>query len=118
MINFYTWLNEISATSSKYELPSYSSRGSSKLNPDAEKFNIIPVEISFDAYNLLIGHCDKSNCQSILDRRGNGQESTVFVSNEELYDLKKLIINIINSSNNSFDSKVAKETLEKLNSGF
>lgn len=103
MITFCEFLNEIAvnpdATGISYS--SSSNRRSSKIMPDEGKFNIIPLKISREMYDLLGRHLTPRYglVAGVLDRRGDSPSPVlVKVSNQEMESLKDLAEEIIKKS--------------------
>lgn len=103
MITFGDFLNEI-AVNPDFELPSDSSvslRGSSKILPKQDDFNIIPVRIGYDTYNVFRRYVGPryQPAERLLDRRGDSVSwVTVKASNEEIANLIELARHIIANS--------------------
>jgi hypothetical protein len=119
MINFYAWLNEISSVDSQFSSPSYTSRKASKLSPDFNKFNVIPVDLGYDTYVVFKKYCSKDpkfrDSNNLLDRRGAREDlKTVLASNGEIFNLKELANYIITYSNNTEEFEVANNTLKTI----
>lgn len=117
MISFYEWLNEFTASAVDI-ISSKIPRKNSKVTVDSSKFNIIPLKIGYDTYNIFKRYSENkkfAECNSLLDRRGNSVDwETVFSSNEELANLKELANFIINNSKNTNEVRVANSTLDQI----
>lgn len=103
MITFGEFINEI-AVNPDFELPSDSSvslRGGSKILPKQEDFNIIPVRIGYDTYNVFKRYISPryQPAERLLDRRGDSVSwVTVKASNEEVANMIELAHHIIANS--------------------
>jgi hypothetical protein len=95
MITFNEFLNEIAANPN-FDLPQASfspQRTSSKIVPTEDKFNIIPIRLGYDTYNVFNRYIDPRYMlvKKLLDRRGDSVDwVTVMASNQEIENLKTL----------------------------
>lgn len=117
MINFYDWLNEIDALNLDIN-PSYSSgRNTSKIKVDFNKFNIIPIQLQQDEYDIFKKYSKENSkfrlCDQLLNRRSNSTGS-ILASNEEVANLKELAEYIIKNSENSDEINIADLSLSKI----
>lgn len=100
MITFCEFLTEIAVNpdAKGISYSSSSNRRSSKIMPDEGKFNIIPLKISREMYDLMGRHLTPRYglVAGVLDRRGNAPDPVVVkVSNQEMESLKELAEEII-----------------------
>jgi hypothetical protein len=103
MITFGEFIAEIAVNADApeiYNSPS-SARRSSKIMPDEGKFNIIPIQISGEMYDLFNRHMTPryGMAAGLLDRRGDARGNVVVkASNQEIESLKELAQEIIKMS--------------------
>jgi hypothetical protein len=96
MISFSQYLTEISADPELQNLiqkKSYTGRISSKLIPNTDSFNIIPIRITYAVYDVFKRYVNPRYklANDLLNRRGSGTNIvTVKASNEEIINLKEL----------------------------
>jgi hypothetical protein len=103
MITFCEFLTEIAVNpdAAGISYSSSSNRRSSKIMPDEGKFNIIPLKISREMYDLLSRYLTPRYglVAGVLDRRGDAADPVVVkVSNQEMESLKNLAEEIIKNS--------------------
>lgn len=117
MITFCEFLSEIAVNpdASGISYSTSSSRRSSKITPDENKFNIIPLKISREMYDLLSRHLTPRYglVAGVLDRRGDGPGPVlVRVSNQEMESLKDLAEEIMKKAPIGDDIKTAYATIQ------
>jgi hypothetical protein len=118
MITFGEFMTEIAVNPDAPEFSNSSSspRRSSKIMPDEGKFNIIPLKISREMYDLLGRHLTPRYglVAGVLDRRGDSQGPVlVKVSNQEMESLKELAEEIIKKApSGDNDIKTAYATIQ------
>jgi superfamily I DNA/RNA helicase len=117
MISFYQYLTEISADPELIDIlksKNYTGRSSSKILPTTDGFNIIPLKISNDVYNLFKSYITSKYklAENLLNRKGPG--SKVKASNEELENIKELAKYIIRNSSEESEITIAKKFLINL----
>lgn len=117
MITFCEFLNEIAVNpdASGISYSSSSNRRSSKITPDENKFNIIPLKISREMYDLLGRHLTPKYglVSGVLDRRGDGPGHVlVRVSNQEMESLTELADEIMKKTPGDDDIKTAYATIQ------
>lgn len=99
MISFASWMEiAINQEMPEFEKPKYSQRSFSKIVPQEDSFNIIPVRISYGTYNVFKKHMNPrfSLANRLLDRRGSSVDwVTIKASNEEIANLRELADYII-----------------------
>jgi len=86
----------------------YGQRGLSKIVPQEDSFNIIPVKISYGTYNVFKKHINPrfSLANRLLDRRGSSVDwVTIKASNEEIANLKELADYIIGVAGETDDPR-------------
>lgn len=130
MITFGDFLNEIAVNP---DVPDFFQnakpvRSSSKIFPDPSNFNIIPIRIGYDTYNVFKRYMGPSYqlADKLLDRRGDSVDIvTVKASNEEIANLGELARHIINKApevmpgrpsytSREGEIRTAKATLERI----
>lgn len=119
MISFHEYIAEISSVDMPQINSSQGLRNYSKISPDSSKFNIIPIRLGYDTYNVFKRYSNDNKfriCDRLLDRRGETVDwKTVFASNEEIANLKELANYIINNSEKPNEQSTAVATLERIN---
>jgi hypothetical protein len=119
MISFYGFVSEISG-SNLPQIQNNSVLGRfSKLSPDSGKFNIIPIKIGYDTYNVLKNYSGSNSkfniCDNLLNRRGESMDwKNVYASNEEIVNLKELANHILKTSQIPNELSVANVTLKTI----
>jgi len=130
MITFGDFLNEI-AINPEFGMPvtpQVSQRGHSKILPKQDEFNIIPIRIGYDTYNVFKRYIEPryNLADKLLDRRGDSVDwVTVKASNEEIANLGELASHIIANApetmpgrpgytNKDGEIRTAKATLERI----
>lgn len=118
MIGFYKYIAEISSVNMPQIHSNLGPRSYSKISPDSNKFNIIPIRLGYDTYNVFKRYSNINKfkiCDRLLDRRGDSVDwKTVLASNEEMANLKELANYIINNSKKSNEQSAASATLERI----
>lgn len=119
MISFHEYIAEISSVDMPQINSNQGPRNYSKISPDSSKFNIIPIRLGYDTYNVFKRYSNNNKfriCDRLLDRRGETVDwKTVFASNEEIANLKELANYIINNSEKPNEQSTAVATLERIN---
>jgi len=130
MITFGDFLNEI-AINPEFDIPSkspVSQRGNSKILPKQDEFNIIPIRLGYDTYNVFKRHMEPRYhlADKLLDRRGDSVDwVTAKGSNEEIANLGELARHIMATApetmpgrpgytNRDGEIRTAKATLERI----
>ncbi|NBT57406.1 hypothetical protein EBT16_01340 [bacterium] len=130
MITFGDFLNEI-AVNPEFNIPSkpvVSQRGYSKIAPKQDEFNIIPIRLGYDTYNVFKRYVGPRYdlADRLLDRRGDSVDwVTVKASNEEIANLGELARHIIANApetmpgrpsytNRDGEVRTAKSTLDRI----
>lgn len=83
-------------------------RNSIKIQPESDKFNIIPIKIGYDTYNVFKRYLSPrfSLVERLLDRRGSSVSFVVLkASNEEIANLKELAYYIIKNAPEKLDNR-------------
>ena len=119
MISFYGFVSEISGSNLPQIQNNSVLRRFSKLSPDSGKFNIIPIKIGYDTYNVFKNYSGSNSkfniCDNLLNRRGESMDSkTVYASNEEMVNLKELANHILKTSQIPNELSVANVTLKTI----
>jgi hypothetical protein len=101
MISFANWM-EIAINQEMPELSGSSyQRNVSKIIPQEDSFNIIPMKIGYGTYNIFKKHISPrfSLANRLLDRRGSSVDwVTIKASNEEIANLRELADYIIGTA--------------------
>jgi hypothetical protein len=130
MITFGDFLNEI-AVNPEFEIPTKSTgsnRGSSSIIPKQDSFNIIPIRLGYDTYNVFKRYVEPRYqlADRLLDRRGDSVDWVVVkASNEEIANLGELARHVIDNApetmpgrpsytNRDGEIRTAKATLERI----
>lgn len=95
MISFSEYLSEIAVNNDLPDITqtSYTGRYSSKIAPNTNSFNIIPIKLTYAVYDVFKRYIGPRYelVNNLLNRRGNGVNIvTVKASNEEIANLKEL----------------------------
>lgn len=95
MISFSEYLSEIavSADFSDMTQSSYTGRSASKIVPNTNSFNIVPIKLTYAVYDVFKRYISPKYklADNLLNRRGNGTNIvTLKASNEEIANLKEL----------------------------
>jgi len=119
MISFGEYLAEIAVNPGALGVVSEPKvqRSSSRIVPEEDKFNIIPLRIGYDTYNVFKRHAPPKYAlaERLLDRRGDSVDwVTVKASNQEVDNLKELARQIINSAKDEGELRTASATLKRI----
>jgi hypothetical protein len=119
MISFGEYLAEIAVNPDALGVVSEPKvqRSSSKIVPEEDKFNIIPLRIGYDTYNVFKRHASPRYAlvERLLDRRGDSVDwVTLKASNQEVDNLKELAHQILNSSRDEGELRTARATLKRI----
>lgn len=95
MISFSKYLTEIAVSQDFQDIAqsSHAGRSSSKIIPNTNSFNIIPIKLTYAVYDVFKRYVNPKYelANNLLNRRGNGVNIvTVKASNEEIANLKEL----------------------------
>lgn len=130
MITFGDFINEISVNP-EFGMPANPPsfhRGNSKIIPKHDEFNIIPIRLGYDTYNVFKRYMEPKYglADRLLDRRGDSVDwVTVKASNEEIANLGELARHIManapenmpgrpNYTNRDGEVRTAKATLDRI----
>ena len=119
MISFGEYLAEIAVNPDAFGAMAEptSQRASSKIVPEEDKFNIIPVRIGYDTYNVFKRHASPryALADRLLDRRGDSVDWVVVkASNQEVESLRDLARQVLSSARDEGEIRTAKATLERI----
>lgn len=119
MISFGEYLAEIAVNPDALGVVSEPKvqRSSSRIIPEEDKFNIIPLRIGYDTYNVFKRHASPryALAERLLDRRGDSVDwVTLKASNQEVDNLKELAHQILNSSRDKGELRTASATLKRI----
>jgi hypothetical protein len=119
MISFGEYLAEIAVNPDALGVVSEPKvqRSSSRIIPEEDKFNIIPLRIGYDTYNVFKRHASPryALAERLLDRRGDSVDwVTLKASNQEVDNFKELAHQILNSSKDEGELRTASATLKRI----
>jgi hypothetical protein len=119
MISFGEYLAEIAVNPDALGVVSEPKvqRSSSRIIPEEDKFNIIPLRIGYDTYNVFKRHASPryALAERLLGRRGDSVDwVTLKASNQEVDNFKELAHQILNSSKDEGELRTASATLKRI----